>query len=228
MTKEVITYTRVSTAEQGRSGLGLEAQADQLRAYVERLGYEVIREHQEVASGGSCDLSTRPVLAAAVAQAATAGATILVAKLDRLSRSAKLVEDLLHEGVAIEAADVGPTCALFELKLRVLLAEDERAKIGERTRAALAAKRARGEQLGNVENLRRHGHRGRETRRLAALQAAARHRPMFAMLEDLNDLAAARKLNELGYRTTSGTGRWHSSGVARVRARLGELTTGQD
>ncbi|MEM1173866.1 MAG: recombinase family protein [Pseudomonadota bacterium] len=213
---KVVTYCRVSTREQGRSGLGLEAQADHLRTYCRSHKYKIVHEYTEVASGGGADLSTRPVLTEAIQQ----GHTVIVAKLDRLSRSVKLIEDLMAEEVNFEVAEIGPGASRMELQLRAVFAEEERAKISERTKAALAAKRARGESLGNTSNLARSAHRGHETRRQAAAQAAEAHRPMFAMLAELSHSAAAKKLNEVGHRTTSGRGQWSPSMVKRVRERL--------
>jgi len=223
--KNVILYRRVSTREQGRSGLGLESQRADLMTYCERQGYVVLADYCEVASGGGVDLSARPVLAEALDKARRTGATVLVAKLDRLSRAVGLIDALMRDPtISFEVAEIGPKASPLELHLRASFSEEERRRISERTKAALAAKRRRGEPLGNLVNLDRGAHRGHEARRAAALRAAEAHREMFELVASLSHREAAKKLNRMGWRTTSGEGQWHAASVARLRARLAAMS----
>lgn len=149
---KVVAYTRVSTHEQGRSGLGLDAQ----RAAIERFcasegDLDVIEWFAEVQSGKRMSdvLTERPVLAAAMARAAAEKATIVVSKLDRLSRDVHFISGLMVHGVPFIVAELGRETEPFLLHLFAALAEKERALISQRTKAALAAKKARGEKLGS-------------------------------------------------------------------------------
>jgi DNA invertase Pin-like site-specific DNA recombinase len=145
-----VLYRRVSTDEQGRSGLGLEAQKRDLDLFLgTQAGAVVLADLVEVASGGRAD---RPVLAAALAICRKQKATLLVAKLDRLSRNVAFVANLLEEkGVEVVVASL-PQASRFELHLYAALAEQERAFISQRTKAALAAAKQRGVVLGGARH----------------------------------------------------------------------------
>lgn len=143
-----IAYYRVSTQKQGRSGLGLEAQRQAVRSFL-RNDHLLIAEFTEVESGKR---NTRPQLLAAIAQAQQAGATLLIAKLDRLSRNASFVFALRDSGVKFVAADM-PDANHLTVGLMAVIADHERRAISDRTKAALAALKARGVKLGSPGNL---------------------------------------------------------------------------
>ena len=149
--KPLVTYLRVSTREQGRSGLGIEAQREALARFAEVEGFEVVAEYVEVESGKGCDaLDYRPKLAAALAEARRHGkCPVAVAKLDRLSRDVHFISGLMAQRVPFLVAELGTDADPFMLHLFAALAEKERAMISARTKAALAAAKARGQILGN-------------------------------------------------------------------------------
>jgi DNA invertase Pin-like site-specific DNA recombinase len=148
--QSIITYIRVSTSQQGRSGLGIEAQKEALRHFAGAEGYEVIREFVEVETGkGSDALDRRPQLRAVLASARKLRCHVAVAKLDRLSRDVHFISRLMAHKVPFLVAELGPDVDPFVLHLFAALAEKERALISTRTRQALAAAKARGVTLGN-------------------------------------------------------------------------------
>src|ERR1700722_9295289 len=148
-TKPLIAYVRVSTATQGRSGLGIEAQQEALSRFAKAEGYELARVFVEVETGkGSDALERRPQLAAALADARRKKCSIGVAKLDRLSRDVHFISGLMTHRVPFVVAELGADVDPFILHLFAALAEKERALIATRTKAALAAAKARGVKLG--------------------------------------------------------------------------------
>jgi DNA invertase Pin-like site-specific DNA recombinase len=138
-----VTYLRVSTDRQGKSGLGLEAQRAAVADHVAGKG-EIAAEYVEIESGKKND---RPQLACALAEAKRIGAVLLIAKLDRLARNVAFIANLLEAGVEIAAADM-PEANRFLLHVMAAVAEHEAQAISDRTRAALAAAKARGVALG--------------------------------------------------------------------------------
>src|ERR1700719_48413 len=145
-----VAYYRVSTARQGRSGLGIEAQRAAGKRFAEAEGFDLIAEHVEVETGKGADaLDRRPELAAALAEARKAKCPVLVAKLDRLSRDVHFISGLMSHRVPFIVAELGADADPFMLHLYAALAEKERTLISARTRAALAAKKAQGVKLGN-------------------------------------------------------------------------------
>jgi DNA invertase Pin-like site-specific DNA recombinase len=148
--KTAVAYTRVSTAEQGRSGLGLEAQRTAIEAFAEREGIAISAWFSEVQSGKriSDTLAERPQLSAALKASQAAGAPVLVSKLDRLSRDVHFISGLMVHKVPFIVAELGVDIDPFLLHLWAALAEKERNLISQRTKAALAALKARGVQLG--------------------------------------------------------------------------------
>ena len=143
--KPVIAYIRVSTAKQGRSGLGLEAQHAALVRFAAAEGFEIAAEHVEIETGkGSDALDRRPQLAAALAKARKRKCSVLVAKLDRLSRDVHFISGLMAHKVPFIVAELGSDADPFMLHLYAALAEKERALISHRTREALKAAKARG------------------------------------------------------------------------------------
>ena len=143
--KAIITYIRVSTSQQGRSGLGIEAQRAALHHFAQTEGFEVYREFVEVETGKGADaIDRRPQLKAALAAARKRRCHVAVAKLDRLSRDVHFISGLMAHKVPFLVAELGPDVDPFVLHLFAALAEKERALISTRTRQALAAAKARG------------------------------------------------------------------------------------
>lgn len=224
MTK-AIAYYRVSTAKQGASGLGLEAQKAAVEAMCASRGWEIVAPaYTEVESGKRND---RPALAEAIARAQLTGARLVIAKLDRLSRNAAFLLTLRDSGVDFVAADMPDACRLT-VGILAMVAEQEREAIAARTKAALAAAKARGQKLGNPNGAAALRRAGKGTG--AALEAAtrkadehaARLRPVISDLHargvtSLGGIAAA--LNEAGMRTPR-AGQWHASSVRNLLARL--------
>src|ERR1019366_8485797 len=151
MTKSgLITYIRVSTYQQGRSGLGIEAQREALRYFATTEGFEVLGEFVEVETGkGSDALDRRPQLKAALAAAKKLKCHVAVAKLDRLSRDVHFISGLMSHRVPFVVAELGADVDPFVLHLFAALAKKERSLISTRTRQALAAAQARGVTLGS-------------------------------------------------------------------------------
>ena len=140
-----VTYLRVSTARQGESGLGLDAQRSTVEAFARQSGGQIIAQHVEVESGKRAD---RPELARAMAAARKAKATLLIAKLDRLARNVSFIAGLMDGGVDFVACDQ-PFASRLTLHILAAVAEDEARRISERTKAALQAARRRGVKLGS-------------------------------------------------------------------------------
>src|SRR5829696_7670224 len=142
-------YLRVSTARQGQSGLGLEAQRHSVAEHVNGHGV-LLAEYVEIESGRRSD---RPQLAAALAHAKATGATLIVAKLDRLARNVAFISALMESGVDFVAADM-PMANRLTVHVLAAVAEHEAAMISARTKAALQAAKARGQKLGNPNGAR--------------------------------------------------------------------------
>lgn len=166
---QVVTYLRVSTRRQGESGLGLEAQRAAVLQYASRSDATILREFQEVESGKKTD-AQRPALREALAYAKRAGATLVVAKLDRLARNLAFLTRLMEEGVPFVACD-NPHANKITIHILAAVAETERDMISARTKAGLAAAKAKGVKLGSS----RPGHwNGHEAQRAAGLKKAQR------------------------------------------------------
>ncbi len=140
----LIAYYRVSTRRQARSGLGLEAQQAAVLDFQASSGVKVLSDYTEVETGKRSD---RPELAKAIAHAKRAGATLVVAKLDRLARNVAFTSALMESGVDFLACD-NPHANRLTIHILAAVAEDEARRIGERTKAALAAAKRRGVKLG--------------------------------------------------------------------------------
>lgn len=150
--KPLVAYCRVSTAEQGRSGLGLEAQRDAIEWFAAAEGFTIVASFVEIETGKGHDaLDRRPQLAAALAAARRHGKAcpIAVAKLDRLSRDVHFISGLMLQRTAFLVAELGADMDPFIMHVYAALAEKERRLISERTKAGLAAAKARGVRLGN-------------------------------------------------------------------------------
>jgi DNA invertase Pin-like site-specific DNA recombinase len=217
-----VAYYRVSTDRQRRSGLGIEAQRTAVHRFAETEGMDLIGEFVEAESGKAADaLDRRPQLAAALAAARMAKCPVLVAKLDRLSRDVAFIAGLMAQRVPFIVAELGADADPFMLHLYAALAEKERRLIGERTRAALAERKARGAKLGNPRSASEAAARGRQVQVAEAERFAAQMLPIVSAIRasgvfSLAGIAAA--LNERGIRSARG-GRWHVSSVRNLLAR---------
>jgi DNA invertase Pin-like site-specific DNA recombinase len=210
--KSLISYIRVSTAQQARSGLGLEAQREAILQFAKAEGLELLGEYVEVQSGkGSNALEKRPELSAAVKAAKRNGCAIVVAKLDRLSRDVHFISGLMVHKVPFVTVELGSDADPFLLHLYAALAEKERALISQRTRNALAAARRRGVKLGNARQAR--------ANKNAADAFAESLRTVLTDTVGLSATQIAQKLNENGVRTARGAP-WSAKTVIRVQERL--------
>jgi DNA invertase Pin-like site-specific DNA recombinase len=213
MSKAVIGYIRVSTSRQGRSGLGLEAQREAIARFAKDQGYTIADEYVEVESGKGADaLERRPKLAAAIKAARKIKGPVIVAKLDRLSRDVNFISGLMVHKVPFVTVELGADTDPFLLHLFAALAERERRIIGERTRLALQAAKARGVKLGG-SNAQSIANRDEANKRAKEL------RPILAELADMSANAAAAELNRRGVATPQG-GQWHALTVIRLRKRV--------
>jgi DNA invertase Pin-like site-specific DNA recombinase len=219
-----IAYYRVSTGKQGRSGLGIEAQRAAVASYLNGGDWQIIAEFTEVESGKRAD---RPQLDAALAAARVHRVPVVVAKVDRLTRSVGFLSRLLEAGVDVRFADLpaieGPT-GRFMLQQMAAVAELEAGMISARTRAALAAAKARGQRLGGnrgavLTDAARAA--GRAERVARAKGRASDLAPALAEIRregvtTLRGIAAA--LNARGIPTARGRGAWSAVQVRRLLA----------
>jgi DNA invertase Pin-like site-specific DNA recombinase len=179
--EQVIAYLRVSTQRQHRSGFGIDAQRSAIERFAAAESLKITREYVEAETGkGSDALDRRPRLAAAPAAAKAAKCSVVVAKLDRLSRDVAFVAGLMAQRVPFIVAELGRDADPFMLHLYAALAEKERRLISERTKAALAAKKATGASLGNQTNLTLAGATGRSVSIAAANDFARNLAPFFS------------------------------------------------
>jgi DNA invertase Pin-like site-specific DNA recombinase len=224
-----VCYLRVSTSEQGISGLGLSDQERACREYALAQGGQVIACFTEVESG---KVNGRPQLAAAFRHADLAQATVVFAKLDRLSRNAAFLLNLKDSGVRFAALDC-PRLETMDLGMRAIFAQHERETISARTKAALAVVRAKGEKrLGNPNGFKTEAaERGRvasaRARSAQAVAFAKKFGPIISELEGdgilaLADIASA--LNQRSFKSVRG-GAWSPKTVQRLLHRLGQSSS---
>ncbi|MBJ7414942.1 MAG: recombinase family protein [Niveispirillum sp.] len=219
--QQVVGYVRVSTAQQGRSGLGIEAQREALERFAATEGMEIVAIHVEVETGKGADaLDRRPELAKALAHARKLRCPIVVSKLDRLSRDVHFISGLMAQRVPFIVAELGKDADPFMLHLYAALAEKERSLIAQRTRAALAAAKAKGVALGNRTNLDDAQRKGAAANATAAIEHANRIAPEIVRLRnDGHSLAKiAETLNQRGTITRNGS-MWTAVQVSRVLTR---------
>jgi len=222
----VISYIRVSTRKQGESGLGLEAQRAAVDMYVRQTGAKALANYKEVESGRDMD---RPELVKALAHCRRSKSTLVVAKMDRLSRNAAFLLALRDSKVEFVACDI-PNANRLTVGIMALIAEDEVERISTRTKAALAAAKARGTLLGSARpghwdgreaarlaGLRKARERSAELARRAAVEAYSDLRPMIIKLrqegQSLREIA--HRLTDDGHATRTGKP-WNPVQVARV------------
>jgi DNA invertase Pin-like site-specific DNA recombinase len=213
LSKRFIGYFRVSTDRQGRSGLGLEAQREAVLRYLGGVGGQLLGEFIEIESGKRND---RPQLAAAIAAAKKARATLIIAKLDRLARNVHFISGLMESGVDFVAAD-NPHANKLMVHMLAAFAEHEREQISQRTKDALAAAKARGIKLG-----RNGTDRLAPANRAAAMERARQLAPVLAELKSTGMSARqmAAELTARGIPTPNGA-RWHGQTVRRLIVRAG-------
>lgn len=220
-----VLYTRVSTEEQGNSRNGLEAQLAALEGFVIQQQGESLGHYEEVISGAA-SLEDRHQLRQAIATARRGKAVLLVAKLDRLSRSVEFISAMMNQTVQFATVEDGLDCLPFVLHIKAAMAEQERRLISERTKAALAAKKARGEPLGHWT------HKTPSSIDLARARAGAvageradshalKMAPTVTRLrgQGLTMAQIAEELNQMGHPTARG-GLWYASTVCNLLKRL--------
>jgi DNA invertase Pin-like site-specific DNA recombinase len=220
--RRIVFYARVSTQRQRRSGLGLEAQREAVERFAAAEGFVVAAEFIEAETGKGADaLDRRPQLAAALDQAKRRRCSIVVAKLDRLSRDVAFISGLMARRVPFIVAELGSDVDPFMLHIYAALAEKERRLISVRTKAALAAAKARGKRLGNPMLKGKPGVRLAEANRDAALERARQLRPLLTKLRarSLSLRQIAAELNARGVPTVRGAP-WSAVTVSHVLQRL--------
>jgi DNA invertase Pin-like site-specific DNA recombinase len=222
MQGKFVTYFRVSTAKQGQSGLGLDAQKEAVQQYLNGGRWEVIGEFIEVETGkGSDALEKRPQLREALAVCKKQKARLLIAKLDRLARNVHFVSGLMESKVSFVALDI-PEANDLTIHIMAAFAQHEAQRISERTKAALAASKARGTKLGAAgpANLKRNV----EERVQASKAFAEKLRPVLAGYKDagLTQEQQVSALNELEIKTPRGS-KWTRMALHRVIQRLKEV-----
>lgn len=212
MNGKFVAYYRVSTLQQGRSGLGLEAQKAAVETFLNGGKWEVVGSFTEVESGKR---KNRPQLNAALAMCRKEKATLVIAKLDRLARNLHFISGLMEARIDFVAVDM-PTANRLTVQILAAVAEEEARAISARTKAALASAKARGVVLG------RNGAVVGAQNRQRSLETAQRVRAVIEALRTENitavrDIAAA--LNSRGIPTPQGK-QWHSTSVHRLLKRL--------
>ena len=221
--KKYVSYIRVSTAKQGVSGLGLEAQQEAIRQYLN--GGQLLAEFKEIESG---KINNRPELLKALHHCRMTGAVLIVAKLDRLSRDLHFITSLQKAGTDFVVCDF-PSANAFTLQVFGALAEYERTLISQRTASALAALKAKGRVLGKPENLKPVAASfGRSLGRASRTRKADRFaQEVVPLIRDCQNNGmslnrTADHLNDLHILTASGRGRWTACGVRNIINRMSE------
>jgi DNA invertase Pin-like site-specific DNA recombinase len=215
---EYVTYKRVSTEEQNKSGLGIEAQERDLQIFLSNYATaddRVVAAYTESVSGAKAD---RPELNKALALCRETGATLLVSKLDRLSRSVAYIASLMEDKKLSFKVCQMPNADKFQLHIYAALAEQEREFISKRTKAALAEAKARGTVLGG---LREGTNKRNQSMRQRASTFAETLRPTLEAFTEqkLTIRSMAEALNRLGVKTSRG-GEWSASSVHNALRRL--------
>ena len=224
----IVTYLRVSTARQGKSGLGLEAQQKSVADYLSTGEWDLLEEFVEVESGKN---SRRPKLLEAIELCKASGAKLLVAKLDRLARDAAFLMNLKDAGIDFVCADM-PEANRLTIGIMALVAEQEREAISKRTKEALAAAKARGVQLGAYREGVYVGGKGNagtarnasEARTVKFHANAVDKLPLLKRYDPDGSMslrAIADIFNRYGVKTVSGRGQWSANSVRRLKAKLG-------
>ena len=212
---DLVAYYRVSTKQQGQSGLGLEAQQAAVAQHVRRTGSTLRNEYTEIESG---KVKTRPQLALALDECLRTNATLVIAKLDRLARNLAFLTALMDGDVELRALDL-PFASRLHLHIMGAIAEHEAKAISDRTKAALQAARARGVILGRPANLTDASRRASIASRQAAV--AARHQLILPLVKAWRGARwslqrMADELTRLEVQLPQGGCHWRHSQVRRV------------
>ena len=222
-TRYAVGLYRVSTAEQGQSGLGLEAQQASVRAFAAAQGWTLVAEHSDIASGKD---DRRPGFQAALVRCRQLGAVLVAARLDRITRRAHTLSQLLEDGYSVRAADM-PGADDLMMRVYAAMAQKERELISERTRAALAAAKARGTVLGGDRGYRPtvppDAAAAAAAREEEAVRTAHRLSLEIEALKAegvLTLIALARALTERRVPTPRNGGAWTHTTVSRLLARV--------
>jgi DNA invertase Pin-like site-specific DNA recombinase len=221
-TRYAVGLYRVSTAEQGQSGLGLEAQQASVRAFVASQGWTLVSEQSDIASGKD---DRRPGFQTALLKCRQLGAVLVAARLDRITRRAHTLSQLLEDGVSIRAADM-PGADDLMMRIYAAMAQKERELISARTKAALAAAKARGTVLGGDRGWRPTSGPSSAAAALSRAEVAVRTAHRLALEVDAERAAGALSMTEIAQglnrrsvSTPAGCGSWTHTTVARVLAR---------
>lgn len=203
--KNYIAYYRVSTAKQGESGLGLEAQRRCVGDMVSSRAGVILADFQDIESGKKND---RPELLKAIKQTKDKGATLIIAKLDRLARNAAFILELRDSGIDFVACDI-PEANSLTIGIMAILAQQERELISARTKAALESKKQRGDTLGKPENFSDSGRAKGASSMKAKAAANVNNRRAVGYAtalkaQGLSLQAIADRLNAEGYETARG------------------------
>lgn len=235
MMQTAVGYLRVSTQEQGRSGLGLAAQRHDIEAFGVREGLVVKTWHQDIQTGAGADaLLMRKGLAAALKEARSSRCPLIVSRLDRLSRNVHFITGLMEHKVHFMVAALGRDCDSFTLHIYASLAEQERKMISERIKAAMAARRSKGLKSGlyllSPASRKRMQARSREALRKAAMERAEAHRPhiewalrqpgVYGTGRPISFRGAANSLNKMKIESPRG-GLWAGDQILQMSRRLG-------
>jgi DNA invertase Pin-like site-specific DNA recombinase len=225
MLKPAIGYQRVSTREQHKSGLGLDAQRESIERFASAEGFTIAQWFVEVETGKGFDaMERRPKLAEALRAARKLKAPVIVSKLDRLSRDVAFVARLMAERVFFITVETGTAADPFNLHIRAAMAEEERRRISQRTKDALAALKRKGVKLGNPHrrSLTAASHKAVAVRQEEARAFAKSILPMVkgyqAQGMNLRDIAST--LNERNVPTATGRGRWTATQLSRIQNRV--------
>lgn len=224
--QKFIAYYRVSTQKQGNSGLGLEAQRTDVSRFISK-GGELIKEFQDIESGKK---NNRPNLIKAIEECKNQGATLLIAKLDRLSRNASFIFTLRDSKIDFICCDM-PNANSVTIGIMAVLAQDERERISHRTKSALAELKSKGIKLGSPENMTVEARmKGLETRKQNALENE-NNRKATALIISMKQggktfAQITRELNELGFKTRTGK-KFQQNQVQILYKRTENKTNGQ-
>jgi DNA invertase Pin-like site-specific DNA recombinase len=211
-----VAYLRVSTARQGASGLGLEAQRAAVENFARQHGGAIVAAFVEVETGKRSD---RPELAKALDAARKGKATLLIAKLDRLARNVAFIANLMDAGVEFLACDQ-PFASRLTLHILAAVAEDEARRISERTKAALQAAKARGRKLGSPVAAKTVA----KARAARSAYAAKANATTLAVIREIQGsgvatlAGVARALRARGVKTPAGRSEWQPVQVSRLLA----------
>lgn len=222
-TRKVIMYRRVSTSEQGQSGLGLEAQQADIEIFTKANDLEIIADYLDVASGKG-RLENRPELTKAITHCKRERCALIVSKVDRLSRNHAAVTALMDRGFEFIAVQLGLNSDSFSTHLFSALAERERKFISQRTKEALARKKARNEPLGNLISLPFAQANGHKTMNANADEFAQKFKEQITLYQsqEMSLRAMANALNKFNVKTYRGHD-WKAQSVANLIKRLETL-----